>query len=116
MNSSSPFSKADILRDISISKYDSAGSKLLWATYLGGRLDEYPHSLVADKNDDLIILGTTYSTEYPYTTDCVDSSHAGGTDIIISKLSEDGTTLIGSTFIGGSSNDGLNQIPTNLNI
>ena len=108
-NGGSGSQPANLDCDISISKYDSAGSKLLWATYLGGRLDEYPHSLVADKNDDLIILGTTYSTEYPYTTNCVDSTHAGGTDIIISKLSEDGTTLIGSTFIGGSSNDGLNQ-------
>ena len=108
-NNGSGSQPANLACDISISKYDSAGSKLLWATYLGGRLDEYPHSLVADKNDNLIILGTTYSAKFPYTTDCVDSTHAGGTDIIVSKLSEDGTTLMGSTFIGGSSNDGLNQ-------
>lgn len=100
---------ANLACDISISKYDSSGSKLLWATYLGGSRDEYPHSLVVDKNNDLIILGTTYSPKFPHTTNCVDSTHAGGTDIIVSKLSEDGTALIGSTFIGGTSNDGLNQ-------
>lgn len=100
---------AGLACDISISKYDSAGSKLLWATFLGGSNDEYPHSLVVDRNDDLLIYGTTYSANYPYTTGCFDSTHGGSTDIIISKLSEDGTTLIGSTFIGSDNKDGLNQ-------
>jgi gliding motility-associated-like protein len=100
---------ANLASDISISKYDSAGTTLLWATYLGGGDDEYPHSLVVDRNDDLLIYGTSYSANFPYTTGCYDSTHAGGTDIIVSKLSEDGTRLIGSTFIGGEKNDGLNQ-------
>jgi gliding motility-associated-like protein len=95
--------------DISISKYDSAGTSLLWATYLGGGDDEYPHSLVVDRNNDLLIYGTSYSANFPHTTGCYDSTHAGGTDIIVSKLSEDGTSLLGSTFIGGDKNDGLNQ-------
>lgn len=100
---------AGLPSDISISKYDSAGSQLLWATYLGGEGDEYPHSLVVDKAGNLIVYGTTYSSNYPHTKDCFDSTHSGGTDIIVSKFSEDGTILIGSTFIGGTANDGLNQ-------
>ena len=95
--------------DISISKYDSAGSNLLWATYLGGGDDDYPHSLVVDRNDDLFVYGTTYSADFPYTTGCFDSTHGGNTDIIVSKLSEDGTKLLGSTFIGSDDKDGLNQ-------
>jgi len=93
--------------DISISKYDSAGAILLWATYLGGSNDEYPHSLVADRNNDLFIYGTTYSNNFPTSIGCFDSTHAGGTDIYVTKLSSDGTKLLGSTYIGGSLNDGL---------
>ena len=100
---------ANLASDISISKYDSAGTTLLWATYLGGGDDEYPHSLIVDRNNDLLIYGTSYSANFPHTTGCYDSTHAGGTDIIVSKLSEDGTSLLGSTFIGGDKNDGLNQ-------
>ncbi|MDA8886025.1 PKD domain-containing protein [Bacteroidia bacterium] len=102
-------SPANLPCDISLSKYDSAGSKLLWATYLGGSKDEYPHSLVVDRNDDLLVLGTTYSPNFPTSKDCFDSTHAGGTDILVSKISEDGTKLLGSTFIGGERNDGLNE-------
>ncbi|MBO6514919.1 MAG: gliding motility-associated C-terminal domain-containing protein [Bacteroidia bacterium] len=98
--------------DITISKYDSAGTKLLWATYLGGGRDEYPHSLVVNQDDDLYILGTSYSNNFPTTDDGYDTSFNGalGTaDIIVSKISEDGKTLIGSTYIGGSDDDGLNS-------
>ncbi len=101
------FAPAGLPCDISISKYDSAGAKLLWATYLGGEQDEYPHSLVADRNNDLFIYGTTYSANFPTSINCFDSTHAGGTDIYVSKLSSDGTKLMGSTFIGGAANDGL---------
>ena len=34
---------ANLACDIAISKYDSSGSILLYATYLGGSDDEYPH-------------------------------------------------------------------------
>lgn len=95
--------------DIAISKYDSSGSQLIWATYLGGSFDEYPHSLVVDAKDDLLMLGTTTSSNYPFTKTAYDTTHAGGTDIVVSKLSSDGSQLLGSTFIGGEENDGLNQ-------
>lgn len=101
---------ANLACDISISKYDSAGTQLLWATYLGGVDDEYPHSLVVDRNDDLVVLGTTYSNNFPH-QNAYDDTKAGGqtTDIIVAKFSSDGTTLMGCTYIGGSDHDGLNN-------
>jgi gliding motility-associated-like protein len=95
--------------DVSISKYDSAGSMLLWATYLGGEQNEYPHSLVVDRNDELVILGTTSSYNFPVDTLGYDTTIDGGVDIYVAKLSEDGSSLVGSTFIGGRLDDGLNQ-------
>jgi gliding motility-associated-like protein len=103
---------AGLLCDITISKYDSAGSALLWATYIGGAQNEFPHSLVVDRNDDLIILGTTFSANFPVDSLGYDTTHGGGADIFVSKISSDGTSLLGSTFIGGSLNDGLNQNPS----
>lgn len=95
--------------DITISKYDSAGTKLLWATYVGGENNEYPHSLVVNQDDDLYIFGTTYSDDYPTSEDGYDRTFNGIADIIVTKISEDGTTLLGSTYVGGSSHDGLNS-------
>ena len=111
--------------DIAISKFDTTGTALIYSTYIGGNSDEVPHSLIVNSFDELFILGTTSSLNYPFTTNCYDSTFNGGTsnnltnglgidytngsDIIVSHLSTDGSSLLGSTFIGGSLNDGLNS-------
>lgn len=97
--------------DITISKYSSDGKQLIYATYLGGSKNEYPHSLVADNNDNLVIMGTSKSIDFPMSSDSYDNSQNGDIDIIVTKLSKDGTTLLGSTFIGGLGSDGLNIKP-----
>lgn len=100
--------------DIAISKYDSSGKKLLYATYLGGTDNDYPHSLVVDNNDMLIMLGSTYSTDFPVKKNCFDTLKNGNgvnADIVLVKLNDDGTALLGSTFIGGRNDDGINAGP-----
>nr|MDQ3100775.1 hypothetical protein [Bacteroidota bacterium] len=54
--------------DIAITKYDTTGSFLIWSTYLGGSNSEMPHSLIVDANDQLIVLGTTGSANFPTTS------------------------------------------------
>jgi gliding motility-associated-like protein len=99
---------ANLPCDIGINKYDSAGNTLLYSTYLGGSRDEYPHSLVVDNQDNLMVLGTSYSQDFPIDINGFDTTSNGGTDIFISKLSADGSSLLAGTYFGGSSNDGLN--------
>ncbi len=109
--------------DIGIIKYNEDGTQRLYATYLGGaNSEELPHSLVVDKNDNLIVMGVTGSTDFPITNGAYDNSFNGGdsvvydnvivfqngTDIYVAKISEDGANLLSSTYIGGSANDGFN--------
>ena len=108
--------------DVTISKFDSTGSQLYYSTYLGGNAAECPHSMFVNDNDELYVFGTTGSTNFPVTAQAYDNSFNGGSsisvntsvtyplgsDIFISKFSADGDSLLASTFIGGSSNDGLN--------
>ncbi|GHN01853.1 hypothetical protein WSM22_33420 [Cytophagales bacterium WSM2-2] len=118
--------------DVAILKYDSAGSNLLYASYLGGKLSESPHSLVVDKDENLIVLGTTSSSDFPTTTGVIQRKFAGGekleqenkreipipyengSDIFIVKISKDGTKLLAGTYLGGSRNDGLNPLASPL--
>lgn len=96
--------------DISISKYNYDGSALLYATYLGGSYNDYPHSIVVDKYNQLIVYGSTCSSNFPVTSKAYDTtfnSNSFESDIIVTKFTEDGSSLIGSTFIGGSSWDGI---------
>ncbi|MFN3874454.1 MAG: PKD domain-containing protein [Flavobacteriales bacterium] len=109
--------------DIAITKYDTTGSFLVWSTYLGGSGDEMPHSIVVDGSGQVVLLGTTGSSNFPTTPGCYDSSFGGGSavnpsglgiaypggcDMVVARLSADGGALVGSTYLGGGANDGLN--------
>lgn len=93
--------------DMAISKYDSSGKVLIWASYLGGTDNDYPHSLVVDAEDRLVILGSTYSDDFPVDTLAADTLLGGGADIVVVKFSFDGSALVGSTYIGGPEDDGV---------
>ncbi|MEM7549845.1 MAG: PKD domain-containing protein [Bacteroidota bacterium] len=110
-------------QDIAIIKYDSAGENILYATHLGGNGTDIPHSIVVNAQNELIIFGTTSSANFPTSLNAFDRTFSGGdtlsglavnnlnyfngSDLIISKLSSDGSNLLASTFLGGSENDGV---------
>ncbi len=108
--------------DIAITKFDTTGSFLVYSTYLGGGGTEVPHSLIVNNQGQLYVLGSTGSANFPMTPGAFDPTFNGGTpytltsilqytngsDIILAKLSADGTQLLASTYVGGTSNDALN--------
>ena len=110
--------------DIAISKFSPKGDTLLFSTYLGGRKSEVPHSLVVNDNDELYLLASTSSWDFPVTSGAYDTLfnwssppdtfiltnviyYLGGIDIAISRFSSDGRQLLSSTYFGGSGPDGL---------
>lgn len=95
--------------DITINKYDATGSNLLFATYLGGSHNELPHSLIVDSSDNLIVFGTTKSYDFPVSLNAAQPIKMAEYDIIVTKFTETGDALLGSTFIGGDADDGLNK-------
>ena len=110
--------------DIAIAKYDSTGSRQEYATYLGGRFAETPHSLVVNAQNELVIFGTTSSSDFPVSETAYKDRFEGGglgniiggvdyifgSDIIIAKLDDTGSNLLASTFFGGGDHDGINEL------
>ena len=109
--------------DVVLTKYDTTGSFLIYSTYLGGSGDEVPHSLIVYE-EELFVLGTTGSADFPVTENAFDNTFNGGPllavngvgvnysngcDIYVSRLSDDGGELLSSTFLGGTDNDGFNS-------
>ena len=109
--------------DIGITKYNLNGTGLIYSTYLGGTAGDAPHSLVTNDAGELFIYGTTGSNNYPTTTGCYDNTFNGGSnlmftissvqygsgsDIVLTRLNAAGSAILGSTYLGGTGNDGLN--------
>lgn len=95
--------------DISISKYNNDGSALLYATYLGGRLNDYPISLVVDAHEQLIVQGVTLSPDFPVGANSFDKVKNDSFDIVVTRFTADGSAIVGSTYLGGNGIDGLNS-------
>jgi gliding motility-associated-like protein len=94
--------------DAGILKFSSDGTRLLYATYIGGTSNEQPHSIICNPAGDLYVMGTTSSFNFPRPGPGFDKTPNGGFDIFVVKLSADGTQMQSSTFWGGSQHDGIN--------
>ena len=101
--------------DVAIIKFNEDGSDRIYATYLGGSSSDAPHSMIVDFNNQLCVFGSTASTNYPVTTNAFQQNIGGGSDIFVTKLNSDGTALVGSTYLGGSNSDGINEASNNIN-
>ncbi len=99
---------AEFACDVFVSKFNADGSSLLFATYLGGQKNEQPYSLVVNPNNELLVLGSTGSTNFPTTPGTFDNTHNGFYDLFVSKFNSDGTSLVASTYMGGDKDDGIN--------
>ena len=121
------------LVNIAIIKFDthvSGPAARVWATYLGGGSSDFPASLVVNSRGELLVLGTSGSADYPVTSNAAQRRFAGGTaadpfgygapydspngsDLVITRLNAIGTGLVGSTYLGGSGNEGLLPLAPN---
>jgi hypothetical protein len=88
--------------DVFIFKLDSTGSRLLWATYLGGSGDETSMGIAVDHDGNVYVAGRTNSPDFPVTPGAFDTTYNGGYISFITKINASGTGLVYSTFLGGS--------------
>jgi Beta-propeller repeat len=87
-----------------VAKLDAAGAALDYATYLGGTGQDAGNDIAVDSSGDAYIAGSTASTNFP-TRSPQQPASGGGGDAFVTKLSSAGTTLIYSTYLGGSGQD-----------
>lgn len=86
-------------------KINSSGSALIYSTYLGGSSLDSGNSIAVDASGSAYIAGDASSTDFPTTAAAFQMTLNGYYNAFVSKLSADGSTLVYSTFLGGSGND-----------
>jgi hypothetical protein len=71
------------------------------STFLGGSGLDMAKDMEVDGDSNIIILGETYSTDFPNTTGAFQTESAGTIDMVITKMDPNASYLIFSTYIGG---------------
>ncbi len=112
--------------DIGLTKFSANGSQRIYSTYIGGDGPDQPHSMMVNSAGELVIMGTTGSSDFPVTAGAYDVSFNGGppangstgsplsfnfddgVDLFVLKVNANGTNLNASTFVGTTANEGLN--------
>ena len=94
--------------DVFITKLSPLGA-LIYSTYLGGSSSDYGNSIAVDDSENVYVTGDTVSvqtvTEAGFPVKNAYQAVGGGHNAFITKLSPLGTTLVYSTYLGGSARD-----------
>jgi hypothetical protein len=100
-----------------VTKLDPTGVALVYSTYLGGDSSGSGSSahigigIAVDGTGAAYVTGTTYAGgSFPTTVGAFDIDYNGDSDAFVTKLDPAGTTLVYSTFLGGSSSDDASDV------
>ena len=78
----------------------SDGSELLFSTYLGGSGRESGEALALDREGNILVAGTTWSSDFPLLDALQPELGSADSDMFLAKLTPFGELLY-STYIGG---------------
>ena len=91
--------------DIYIAKFNSTCSSLLFSTLIGGDKYDSTNSIRLDVAGNIVIAGRTESSNFPTTAGVFDQTHHDKRDIVVFKMNSTGSSLLMSTYIGGTGQD-----------
>jgi hypothetical protein len=104
-----PVTNGSIFRggiDIVLTKLNSSGA-IVFSSYLGGSLNEYPVAYLLVVGNEMIISGETASPDFPVTN----GTYNGGIrDAFITKVNANTGAISRSIFVGGSREDNAKSI------
>lgn len=98
-------------------KLNAAGTQMLWGTYIGGTEWEHPYGLAVDSANNILLVGTTSSINFPVTSGAQQTSHSDQTQVT-SNPTYDGFAMMfdsagscrWSTYLGGAGQDDFRNV------
>jgi hypothetical protein len=96
--------------DAFVTKLAPSGSSLVYSTYYGGSVTQAAAGIAVDKSGNAYFIGNTLSPDLPVTPGAVQPTYGGAGpngfgDAFAAELNAAGSSLIYSTYLGGSGDD-----------
>jgi len=86
-------------------KLNPQGNGLAYSTYIGAEDNDSTEGVTVDSSGSAYLTGGTKSQGFPVTGTGFQTSRSGDTDAFLMRLNPTGTTVMYSTYIGGSGTD-----------
>ena len=90
--------------DAFVAKLNASGSQLVYSTYLGGSSSEMGSGISVDETGKVLVVGNTYSTDFPLAS-AIQSTRGAVGDAFIAELNAQGSALLSSSYLGGDGDD-----------
>jgi PKD repeat protein len=90
------------LTDSFILRLSANGSVMEFGTFVGGKDREYCEGLFVDPAGRAVLVGSTYSIDFPTKAGVQQQLGAGKFDMFLFRLTSDGTESLYSTYLGGT--------------
>ena len=90
--------------DAFAAKLDPTGAKLLYSTYIGGKLIDQGMGIAIDGAGSAYVTGHTVSTDFP-AVNAFRATRVGSYDVFVTKLDPVGASFVYSTYLGGVQDD-----------
>ena len=92
--------------DAWVAKLNSSGTKLIYATFLGGSGDERAGGIAVDSTGNAYVTGSTTSKNFPVTAgvfqrECKLKNDGSCASAFVTKLNADGSRALYSSYLGG---------------
>ncbi|MBI5756026.1 MAG: SBBP repeat-containing protein [Nitrospirae bacterium] len=93
------------LYDAFVTKINASGNAIIYSTFIGGNGIEEGRGIVVDTYGNAYIAGVTSSTDFPTTSPIYGIYGGGPYDAFVTKIDASGTSIVYSTYLGGSMAD-----------
>jgi len=90
-------------QDVFVARLASNGSQVIWATFLGGHLNDDAYAMLLEPDESVVIAGSTPSLDFPSTEGAFQRTMGPLGALYVLRLAAGGDALHFSTFLGGSS-------------
>ena len=96
--------------DVFITRFNAAGNGLIYSTFLGGSNNDEGYGIAVDSSNNVYVTGRTSSDDFPIQGGIQAIKTLGYDAAFVAKLDPTGTTLLYSTYVGGSKDDTAQDI------
>jgi hypothetical protein len=91
--------------DAFVTEINSAGTSLVYSTYLGGSGWDQAFGVAADATGNAYVTGNTQSTDFPTSNAIQNNLGSSKRNAFVSKINPAGSAFVYSTYLGGNNDE-----------